>query len=70
MIVDTEDEFAKSEIEKIRDDVRSKGLSLLVFADWYNSSVIKAAKFFDENTRNWWTPITGGANVPALNSNP
>lgn len=24
-------------------------------------------KFFDDNTRSWWTPITGGANVPALN---
>jgi hypothetical protein len=24
-------------------------------------------KFFDDNTRSWWTPATGGANVPALN---
>ena len=24
-------------------------------------------KFFDENTRQWWIPVTGGANVPALN---
>lgn len=24
-------------------------------------------KFFDDNTRSWWTPVTGGANVPALN---
>jgi membrane-bound transcription factor site-1 protease len=24
-------------------------------------------KFFDDNTRSWWSPITGGANVPALN---
>ena len=23
--------------------------------------------FFDENTRSWWTPITGGANIPAIN---
>ncbi len=47
--------------------MREKGLSLIVFADWYNVSVIKAAKFFDENTRRWWSPITGGANLPALN---
>ena len=26
-----------------------------------------AIKFFDENTRNWWYPETGGANIPALN---
>ncbi|KXZ49151.1 hypothetical protein GPECTOR_23g79 [Gonium pectorale] len=24
-------------------------------------------RFFDDNTRSWWTPATGGANVPALN---
>ena len=24
-------------------------------------------KFYDENTRQWWTPNTGGANVPSLN---
>ncbi len=24
-------------------------------------------KFFDDNTRSWWTPVTGGSNVPALN---
>ena len=23
--------------------------------------------FYDENTRQWWVPITGGANIPALN---
>ena len=24
-------------------------------------------KFFDENTQQWWTPVTGGSNIPALN---
>jgi len=24
-------------------------------------------KFYDENTRQWWVPVTGGSNVPALN---
>ena len=24
-------------------------------------------KFYDENTRQWWIPETGGANIPALN---
>lgn len=50
------------------DDITKNGLSLIVFAEWYNKSVIKAAKFFDENTRKWWSPITGGANLPALNT--
>lgn len=26
-----------------------------------------SSNFPDENTRQWWVPVTGGANVPALN---
>ena len=33
----------------------------------YNISVMNKIKFYDENTRQWWTPNTGGANVPSLN---
>ena len=43
------------------------GLSVVIFGEWYNVSVMKKVKFFDENTRQWWIPVTGGANVPALN---
>ena len=28
---------------------------------------MKKVRFFDENTRLWWVPDTGGANIPALN---
>ena len=67
MIVDSEEEFHKDEIAKLYSDITTKGLSLIIFADWYNTSVIKAAKFFDENTRKLWTPVTGGSNIPAIN---
>ena len=29
---------------------------------------MKKIKFFDENTRQWWMPNTGGSNIPALNN--
>ncbi len=70
MIFDAEEEFHPSEVTKLYEDVISKGLSLIVFAEWFNASVIKEAKFYDENTRKWWTPVTGGSNVPSLNSKP
>lgn len=38
-----------------------------MFADWYNVEVMQKIKFYDENTRQWWMPDTGGANIPALN---
>ena len=59
MIVDSEEEFHPAEIDKLYNDVKEKGLSLIIFADWYNTSVIKASKFYDENSRKLWTPVTG-----------
>ncbi|XP_067645942.1 membrane-bound transcription factor site-1 protease isoform X2 [Eurosta solidaginis] len=67
LIVDPEEEFFDAEIKKIENDVYSEGLSVIIFADWYNTTVMKKIKFFDENTRQWWIPDTGGANIPALN---
>ncbi|KAF7233274.1 hypothetical protein EG68_08654 [Paragonimus skrjabini miyazakii] len=68
LLVDTEEEFFPAEIEKLFIDVTVLGLSLLVFAEWYNTSVIDALRFFDTNTRRIWTPETGGSNLPALNN--
>ncbi|XP_035231540.1 membrane-bound transcription factor site-1 protease-like [Stegodyphus dumicola] len=66
LLVDSEEEFFHEEVSKLIKDIDS-GLSLVVFADWYNVSVMKKVKFYDENTRQWWMPDTGGANIPALN---
>ncbi|XP_071545683.1 membrane-bound transcription factor site-1 protease [Panulirus ornatus] len=66
MIVDPEEEYFPEEVTKLRRDVE-KGLSVIVFADWYNVSVMKKVKFYDENTKQLWMPVTGGSNIPALN---
>jgi len=66
LIVDPEEEFYPEEVTKVRREV-DKGLSVVVFADWYNTTVMKKVRFYDENTRLWWVPDTGGSNVPALN---
>ena len=67
LIIDSEEEFFREEIEKLEIDVREKGLSLIVLADWYSEPALKSVRFFDDNTRSWWEAATGGANVPALN---
>uniref|UniRef100_W5MI11 Membrane-bound transcription factor site-1 protease n=1 Tax=Lepisosteus oculatus TaxID=7918 RepID=W5MI11_LEPOC len=66
LMVDSEEEYFPEEITKLRRDI-DNGLSLIVFSDWYNTSVMRKVKFYDENTRQWWMPDTGGANIPALN---
>ncbi|KAM3185727.1 hypothetical protein ACTXT7_005788 [Hymenolepis weldensis] len=67
MIVDPEEEFWPVEVFKLEKDVKEKGLSLLVFGGWYNTSVLSTLKFYDSNNKRLWMPITGGSNVPALN---
>ncbi|BFF98728.1 membrane-bound transcription factor site-1 protease [Drosophila madeirensis] len=67
LIVDPEKEFDDAEVHILREHVHKDGLSVVIFADWYNTTVMKKIKFFDENTRQWWIPDTGGANIPALN---
>lgn len=67
LIVDPEEEFFDEELAKLKNDVFNHDLSVIIFADWYNTTVMKKIKFYDENTRQWWVPDTGGANIPALN---
>ncbi|KAL0019909.1 hypothetical protein WJX77_006101 [Trebouxia sp. C0004] len=67
LMVDSEEEYYPEEISKLKDDVEKEGMGLIVFGEWYNVDTMIKMKFFDDNTRSWWTPVTGGANVPALN---
>jgi|SRR6218665_1044572 len=50
LLIDPEEEYFPEEVTKLKRDV-DHGLSVLVFADWYNVTVMKKIKFFDENTR-------------------
>ena len=67
MLVDSEEEYSNEEIEKLKADVTEKGLSVAVFGEWYHVPTMQGMRFFDDNTHSYWTPVTGGANVPALN---
>eukprot|EP00727_Mastigamoeba_balamuthi_P011433 m51a1_g6912 hypothetical protein (1031) ;mRNA; f:122270-127584 len=67
LVVDPEDEFSPLEIEKIRQDVNEGGLSVVVLADWYDLEAMDKLRFYDDNTKMWWSPVTGGCNIPALN---
>ena len=50
LLVDGEEEYFPEEVTKLKRDV-DNGLSVIVFADWYNISVMRKVKFYDENTR-------------------
>ena len=51
------------EVEKLSHDVSELGLNVAVFGEWYNVETMVSMRFFDDNTRSWWTPATGGCGV-------
>lgn len=59
LMVDLEEEYYPEEIAKLQRDIRVEGLGLVVFGEWYNVDTMAKMKFFDDNTRSWWTPVTG-----------
>ena len=67
MLIDIEDYLSDVEILKLREDIETKELSLIVVADWYNKEKIKSKKYFNIVTFEEWHPFMGGANVPTIN---
>jgi len=67
LLIDAEEEYAPAEITKLEADVKERGLSVIVFGEWYHVPTMVSMRFFDDNTHSYWTPPVGGANVPALN---
>ena len=61
-MVDMEEEYYPEEIAKLEQDVK-EGLGLIVFGEWYNVDTMVKMRFFDDNTRSWWTPVTGDAGL-------
>lgn len=68
LLVDPEQAFSRAERTKLRKDVESFGLSLLVIADWFDEFQLFEASFMDDNTRSKWHAVTAGSNVPAINA--
>ena len=68
LIIDTEETFGTVEIEKLVRDVRVDNLSVLLISEWYDDLIIQSEKYHDENTHSQWYPITGGSNIPSINS--
>ena len=67
LLVDTEEDFSALEVEKLEKDVIA-GLSVVVFADWHDPDYsTDNLRVRDDNTRRWWSPAVGGANIPSIN---
>jgi len=67
MLVDPEDFFSSTEVEKLRNDIENLGLSVVVMADWYNEQLLRQNHFYNNNTFEEWKPFMAGSNIRGLN---
>jgi membrane-bound transcription factor site-1 protease len=66
LVIDPEDFFSRSEIEKVLYDVKQSSMGLVVVADWYNDkAMLKMKHYASENDFGFYM---AGSNVPALNA--
>jgi hypothetical protein len=61
-------------VQAVQEAIRLHNTTLIIFADWYASEMFNSSSgtaqpiFHDDGTRSYWSPVVGGANVPALNA--
>ena len=67
LIIDPEEMFSQKEIEKIEYDVIKTGLSLIIFADWFDVSMIEKNTYYNSAKFESLKPVIGGSNIPSLN---
>ena len=67
IVSDVEENIAAVEMDKVQIDIREKGLSVLIAADWYDEMSLLSSDFYDDNTHSTWFPITGGSHVFTVN---
>ncbi|KAJ8533497.1 hypothetical protein ON010_g13759 [Phytophthora cinnamomi] len=68
MVVDPEEEFFRDEVVALQAAIKYSNVSLVVFADWYDNRMLDSLELFDTSTLSKWRAITGGANIPAINT--
>lgn len=51
IIVDPEEEFFPAERTRLFEYAEEHGLNIIIFADWFNSSIVEKIRFLDENTK-------------------
>ena len=68
LLLDPEEGHVAGEAHKLLADVRTRGLGLVVAADWYDPRLIRELSYYDPLTKKRSVCGSGGANLPAINA--
>lgn len=62
ILVDPEEKFSLNEINKLEKDIMMNGLSLIIFAEWYDEKLLELSSFTSKSGKKT-KPITGYKNL-------
>lgn len=68
ILADPEKGLSRNEVIKLRKDIETRGLSLIVIAEWSDSALMQKHTFTSEFTHKTWTPVVGGSNLHSINT--
>lgn len=68
MLADPEKGLSRNEIIKLRRDIETRGLSLVIIAEWSDSTMMDKHTFTSEFTRKVWKPLIAGSNLQSINT--
>jgi hypothetical protein len=68
ILADPEKGLFRNEVIKLRKDIETRGLSLIIIAEWSDDDIIQKHTFTSEFTHKVWNPIVGGSNLGSINT--
>lgn len=68
ILADLEKGLSRNEVIKLRKDVETRGLSLVVIAEWSDEAMIQKHTFTSDFTKKTWKPLVGGSNLGSINT--
>ena len=68
ILSDPEKALTKQEVTKLQKDIEQRGLSIILLAEWSESSLISKHTFTSEFYKKTWNPLVGGWNLRSVNT--
>lgn len=68
ILADPEKALSRQEVVKLRKDIETRGLSLIVIAEWSDQVMKDKHTFTSEFTRKTWNPVVAGSNLDSINT--
>jgi len=68
ILADPEKALSRNEVIKLRKDIETRGLSLIIIAEWSDELMMEKHTFTSDFTQKTWNPVVAGSNLSSINT--